>query len=850
MAVRIPTYERHVNLDAAAQTIPRFHANDEVGKGLSKAGDAMIQVAAHWRKRQEQFENFQMGQRESQARLAIQAIIAEETANYDPGRDRPGLLHERIMARVPGVLAPLEAAAPDRLKKWYAERGVTLSDQASNGAANNESKIGVNYYTGQLDKLTGSLAGSVVVNPDGFPDAVKQMTHSVDGAVNIPSAQRRMMIQGYTKALADKAVEGYTAQGRFDDARKFTDGLRDLQEKDTAPAPSPAVSGKTSGRLDPEKAASIATAADKLGVDPKHLAAVISYETGGSFDPNKWGGKGGNYLGLIQFGPSERKQFGVRQGMTFDEQMPSVVGYLKERGLKPGMGLAEMYSIINAGSLNKNGQPRWGASDGNGTVATHVDKITRDHLTRVEPAFAPPAAPKVVVDPATGKMVMSKDGAPAAPPTVVADASGQIIGGVKVSSSDAFDVTPTANRIPTAPKAVTTWGSWADTAHAMIDGLQIKSEAKDTSMRTKLKSVLASDIASIQATGKPVALDRELAAYFGTDRLNHELVSQRLGEGVALSWEEDRQTAQRVNGAVAGMESAPLSVIQQNLDLVAPTPGAPDFVRQQKVYDMASKMASGILKTRFADPAAAADQLPEVKALLDKVHANPADVEAARALTEARMKAQEYLEVPDGARTPITRSEAAQIAAPLLDRANPNPELAATTIVQSVRAITGGNADMARRALSTVLEAKEISKDQATDIAQSLERAGRPPADPAPDPAAAKRNAPVPRMDYDLSMAFGGVSVGSQAAPEGVSPDSNPYGAAAMAGEFPFIPGQQALPAEHIKMLRQNKGLSSEFDTTYGKGASQWVFENQPGGVGTPEPQPGTDPYAPPEGDE
>ena len=32
MAVRIPTYERHVQLDAAAQTMPRFTANTETGK--------------------------------------------------------------------------------------------------------------------------------------------------------------------------------------------------------------------------------------------------------------------------------------------------------------------------------------------------------------------------------------------------------------------------------------------------------------------------------------------------------------------------------------------------------------------------------------------------------------------------------------------------------------------------------------------------------------------------------------------------------------------------------------------------------------------------------------------------
>jgi hypothetical protein len=109
------------------------------------------------------------------------------------------------------------------------------------------------------------------------------------------------------------------------------------------------------------------------------LAAVISYETGGSFSPNKWGGKGGNYLGLIQFGPNERQRYGVSPNQTFDEQLGSAAAYLRDRGLKPGMGLPELYSIINAGSLNPDGTPRLRASDGNGTVADHVQRIQRDH---------------------------------------------------------------------------------------------------------------------------------------------------------------------------------------------------------------------------------------------------------------------------------------------------------------------------------------------------------------------------------------------------------------------------------------------------------------------------------------
>ncbi|OCC01844.1 hypothetical protein BA190_26900 [Labrys sp. WJW] len=121
----------------------------------------------------------------------------------------------------------------------------------------------------------------------------------------------------------------------------------------------------------------IREAAAQLGTTPEDLATVISYETIGSFNPSKWGGKGGNYMGLIQFGPSERKQFGAYEGQSFRDQMGAVVRYLKARGFQPGMDIYDLYSTINAG------QPgRYNASDGNGTVRGHVQRMLTSHRAR------------------------------------------------------------------------------------------------------------------------------------------------------------------------------------------------------------------------------------------------------------------------------------------------------------------------------------------------------------------------------------------------------------------------------------------------------------------------------------
>lgn len=124
-----------------------------------------------------------------------------------------------------------------------------------------------------------------------------------------------------------------------------------------------------------DKASAIAAKAVEIGANPVDLARAISYETIGTFDPGKWGGAGGNYLGLIQFGPNERKTYGVSAGQTFQQQLDAAGRFLQDRGFKPGMGLAEMYAIINHGSLGPDGQPRWDRRDQNGSLREHVARM-------------------------------------------------------------------------------------------------------------------------------------------------------------------------------------------------------------------------------------------------------------------------------------------------------------------------------------------------------------------------------------------------------------------------------------------------------------------------------------------
>lgn len=131
--------------------------------------------------------------------------------------------------------------------------------------------------------------------------------------------------------------------------------------------------------MNPALAQAILASSQRLGVDPVDIATAISYETGGKMSPSLWGGKNNNYLGLIQFGGPERAKYGVTPNQTAPEQMTAVENFLRDRGVKPGMGLLDIYSTINAGSpglYNRSDANNGGAP---GTVRDKVTQQMGDH---------------------------------------------------------------------------------------------------------------------------------------------------------------------------------------------------------------------------------------------------------------------------------------------------------------------------------------------------------------------------------------------------------------------------------------------------------------------------------------
>ena len=121
----------------------------------------------------------------------------------------------------------------------------------------------------------------------------------------------------------------------------------------------------------------IVETANSMGMDPVDLATIISYETGGTFDPTKRGPttQWGQHRGLIQFGEPQAKQYGVDWNNPTGSQLGpngAVAKYFKANGYEPGMGILDAYSIVNAG-----GPGLYNRSDANngGAPGTVRDKV-------------------------------------------------------------------------------------------------------------------------------------------------------------------------------------------------------------------------------------------------------------------------------------------------------------------------------------------------------------------------------------------------------------------------------------------------------------------------------------------
>lgn len=237
------------------------------------------------------------------------------------------------------------------------------------------------------------------------------------GATTIPQGLTQLG-QGIMSAILQgqdkKATSAYNA--KFSPVASALLGGKGAASSASLP---PSVDRKTIASL-------ISETAKDVGISPEDLATAISYETAGTFDPTKKGPttKWGQHKGLIQFGEPQAKQFGVDWNDPVNSQLgpgKAVAQYLKAAGVKPGMGMMDVYSAINAGAPGRYGASDAAAGGAPGTVADKVNSQMADHRAKALALLAPSQqeapgmAPQPQIMPASAEMAAPASAAPQAP---------------------------------------------------------------------------------------------------------------------------------------------------------------------------------------------------------------------------------------------------------------------------------------------------------------------------------------------------------------------------------------------------------------------------------------------------
>lgn len=278
----------------------------------------------------------------------------------------------------------MEAAAEGRdadVESWQSVEDATraaIEQQLSGTAAARESLEEMKGTLEAIIKAAEEDMGNVQLNLAA--EAARDLLTEVNGALENVTELNAADLSKLTGAFS----------GVLDIARQFLESIGLISEgMNSFQTPNfSALEGTPSGEYNKDLAQAIAFYAEKYRVTPEELAAVISYETAGTFSPTIPGPASHGGIGLYQAGPNERAtyRYDPYSGNAF-EQMASLDRYLRDRGFLPGMGIGQLYSTINAGQPGRMGAVDVNGDPNNRTVAAKVEEILSGGHARAGEAF-------------------------------------------------------------------------------------------------------------------------------------------------------------------------------------------------------------------------------------------------------------------------------------------------------------------------------------------------------------------------------------------------------------------------------------------------------------------------------
>lgn len=230
---------------------------------------------------------------------------------------------------VVGALGAAFGLLYDDYKTW-AEGGKSLFDWGAFKKYIDDSTLSVDNLKNAFSNLGKDMLNNAIPTLKGYAEILNKL---VSGDFKGAALQAWDMLKNYYSRAAD-FVDDLTGQ----EQGTLANAASNLINPSTSPATGNAQASYRSKAFTPEKAASIARVAKNIGVNPNDLAAVISFETGGTFSPSKRN-PNSSATGLIQFmagsGGTKGKYYGMTRdqfgALSFDEQMKYVEKYFMDR---------------------------------------------------------------------------------------------------------------------------------------------------------------------------------------------------------------------------------------------------------------------------------------------------------------------------------------------------------------------------------------------------------------------------------------------------------------------------------------------------------------------------------------
>lgn len=478
------------------------------------------------------------------------------------------------------------------LREQFGERALAFQADSTAKLADSE----ISQYTTQLSQFATN-------NPDGYLSSKDELRTAIDRFPGLTAQQKETLYENQLKVVQQGAAKGLA----------MTNPGLVLQALDPNGLTAPAAFAPSGGAYQTLSGwQSVAgNVAKTFGLNPTDVAAIMSYETGGTFSPTVMGGKGGRYMGLIQFGEWERQKYGITAQSTPEQWTTAITSFLNDRGFKPGMGVLDLYSTINAGRPG-----RYGASDGNGTVRSHVQKILGEHRGKAE-AWLRQGAPVQEASGVGGGIVeIDPGGGPSvAPPEVSA------------SVSDEFNPLTAKTGHPilddmTGPERLQVLG-WA----------REQQNRQSTALKASMDIAIQNATSSYMATGQyagPVLTREQMVSVYGP--IEGE---QKWGQYAG---------AQATGQAIQRIKTLPPAQIEAQVAALRPNPSSPTFAEDQRFYEAAVNAQRTIAKQRADDPAAYVMQaFPEIGQQLQSA-STPAERKAAYAALD---RAYEQIGIPE-----------------------------------------------------------------------------------------------------------------------------------------------------------------------------------------------------------